>query len=112
MSICTRWWIRHYLKCQAQQTSRLTVRWPIISMSLPKRPVIAVTVDCSGSFAVTPRASTYILLFPDRFSRRADMFAFTAVEFTADGTANILINRYVSIWRSTHSMLSNNGIQS
>ena len=28
MSICTRWWLRHCLKCQARKTSRLTVRWP------------------------------------------------------------------------------------
>ena len=97
MSICTRWWIRHYLKCQAQQTSRLTVRWPIISMSLPKRPVIAVTVDCSGSFAVTPRASTYILLFPDRCSRRADMFAVIAVELISEVITNINTHRYITV---------------
>ena len=32
MSICTRWWLRHCLKCQARKTSRLTVRWPVIWM--------------------------------------------------------------------------------
>ena len=43
MSICTRWWLRHCLKCQARKTSRLTVRWPIISMSLPEGPGITVS---------------------------------------------------------------------
>ena len=70
MSICTRWWLRHCLKCQARKTSRLTVRWPVISMPLPEGPGIAVT----------PRGNTYILLFTDRFSRRAGMYAVTAAE--------------------------------
>ena len=36
MNVCTRWWLRHCLKCQARKTSRLTVHWPIISMPLPE----------------------------------------------------------------------------
>lgn len=55
---------------------------------------------------VTPRGNTYILLFTDRFSRRADMFAVTAAKFTAAGTANTLINRYIPRQRcprSTHT---------
>ena len=32
MNVCTRWWLRHCLKCQARKTQRLTFRWPIISM--------------------------------------------------------------------------------
>ena len=70
MSICNQWWLRHCLKCQARKTSRLTVRWPVISMPLPEGPGIAVT----------PRGNTYILLFTDRFSRRAGMYAVTAAE--------------------------------
>ena len=42
---------------------------------------------------VTPRGNTYILLFTDRFSRRGDMFPVTAAKFTAEGTANILVNQ-------------------
>ena len=30
MNVCTRWWLRHCLKCQSRKTLRLTVRWPII----------------------------------------------------------------------------------
>ena len=46
--------------------------------------------DYFDPLPVTPRGSTYILLFTDRFSRRADMCPATAAEFTAEGTANIL----------------------
>ena len=95
MRICTRLWIRHCLKCEALKTSRLTVRWPVISMLLPEGPGIAVSVDYVGPLPVTRRGNTYILLFTDRFSRRADMYAVTAAEFTAEGTANIFINRYI-----------------
>ena len=98
MSIYTRWWLRHCLKCQARKTSRLTVRRPVISMPLPEGPGIAVRVDYFAPFPVTPRSNTYILLFTDRFSRRADMYAVTAAESTAEGTANILINRYIPLW--------------
>ena len=97
MSISTRWWLRHCLKCQARKTSRLTVLWPVISMPLPEGPGIVVSVDYFGLIPVTPRGNTYILLFTDRFSHRADMYTVTAAEFTAEGTANILINRYIPL---------------
>ena len=106
MSIFTWWWLRHCLKRQARKTSRLTVRWPVISMPLPKGLDIAVSVDNFGPLPVTPRGNTYILFFTDRFSRRADMYAVTAAEFTAEGTANILINRYTPLWGCPSSILS------
>ena len=47
-NICTRRWLLHYLECQARKISRLTVRWPIISMPRPEGPGINVSVDyCS-----------------------------------------------------------------
>ena len=58
-----------------------------------------------------PRGNTYILLFTDRFSRRTDMFAVTAAEFTAEGTANIFINRYISLWGCPRRVLLDNGLQ-
>ena len=60
---------------------------------------------------VTPRGNTYIFLFTDRFSRRADMFVVTTAEFTAEGTANILINRYIPLWGCPRNILSDNGLQ-
>ena len=63
-------------------------------MPLPEGPGVAVSVDYFGPLPVTPRGNTYILLFNDRFSRQADMFAVTAAEFTAEGTANILDQCY------------------
>ena len=67
-------------------------------MLLPEGPGIAVSVRYVGPPPVTPRGNIYILLFTDRFSRRANMYVVTAAEFTADGTANILINRYIPLW--------------
>ena len=111
MNICNRWWLRHCLKRQAQKISRLTARSPIISMPLPEGPDIAVSVDYFGPLPVTPRGNTYILFLTDRFSRRVDMFAVTAAEFAAEGTANILINRYIHLWGCPRSILSDNGLQ-
>ena len=111
MSVCTRWWLRHCLKCPARKTPRLTVRWPIITMPLPEVPGIAVSVDYFGPLPVTPRGNTYSLLFTDRFSRRADMFPVTAVEFTAKGTANVLVNQYIPLWGCPRTILSDNGLQ-
>ena len=68
-------------------------------------------MDYFGPLPVTPRGNTYIFLFTDRFSHRADIFAVTAAEFTSEGTANILINRYVPLWECPHSILSDNGLQ-
>jgi len=75
MDICTKWWIRHCLRCQARKSSRQTVRWPILSLPLPSGPGVSVSVDYFGPLPTTPRGNAYILLFTDRFSRRADMYA-------------------------------------
>ena len=111
MNVCTRWWFCHCLKRQARKTRRLTIIWPIISMSLPEGPGIAVGVDYFGSFPITPRGNTYILLFTDRFSRRAYMFPVTAADFTAEGTANTLVNQYIPSWGCPRTILSDNGLQ-
>ena len=80
-------------------------------MLLPEGPGVAVSVDYVGPLPVTPRGSTYILLFTDRFSRRADMFPVTTAEFTAEGTANILVNQCIPLWRCPRTILSDNGLQ-
>ena len=58
-----------------------------------------------------PRGNTYILLITDRFSHRADMFAVTAAEFTAEGTANTLVNQCSPLWGCPRTILSDNGLQ-
>ena len=65
--VCTPRWLRPYLKGKARKTPRLNVRWPIISMPLPERPGVAVSVDYFSPLPITPRSNTYILLFTDRF---------------------------------------------
>ena len=97
MEVCTKWWVRRCLKCQARKTSRQTIRWPTLSVPLPNSPGISISVDYFGPLPTTARGNSYILLFTDRFSRRADMFAVTAAEFTAEGTANILVNRFIPL---------------
>ena len=80
-------------------------------MLLPGGPGVAVSVDYFGPLPVTPRGNTYVLLFTDRFSRRADVFPVTAGEFTAEGTANILANQYIPLWGCRRTILSDNGLQ-
>ena len=111
MEACTKWWVRRCLKCQARKTSRQTVRWPILPISLPNSPGVAVSVDYFGPLPITARGKSYILLFTDRFSRRADMFAVTTAEFTAEGTANILVNRFIPLWGCPSTLLSDNELQ-
>ena len=66
-------------------------------MPLPEGSEVAVSVDYVGPLSVISRGNTYILLLNDHFSRRADMFPVTAAEFTAEGTANILVNQYIPL---------------
>ena len=40
-----------------------------------------------------------------------DMFAVTAAEFTAEGTASILVNRFIPLWGCPPTLLSDNGLQ-
>ena len=53
----------------------------------------------------------YILLFTDCFSRRTDMYATTEAQFTASGTSDILVDRYIPRWRCPVTLLSDNGLQ-
>ena len=80
-------------------------------MPLPQGLGIAISVDYFGSLPVTPRGNTYILLITDWFSRRADMFAVTAAEFTAEGAANVLVNQYIPRRGCPRTILSDNGLQ-
>ena len=52
-----------------------------------------------------------MLLFTNRFSRRADIYAVTAAEITLEGTANILINRYTPLGGCPRSIRLDNGLQ-
>ena len=81
-------------------------------MPLPEGPGVAISVDYFGPLPVTPRGNTYILLITDRFSRLADMFPVTAAEFTAEGTANVLVNKYIPLWGCPRTTLSDNGLHS
>ena len=80
-------------------------------MPLPEGPGAAVSVGYFRPLAVTPRGNTYILLFTDRFSPRADIFSVTAAKFTAEGTANILVNQYIPLWGCPRTILSDNGLR-
>ena len=111
MDRSVRWWLRSCLVCQARKISRQTTRWPEIAMPLPQGPGILVGVDFFGPLPVTAKGNSYILLFTDRFSRRADMFAVTAAGFTAKGTANVFVNQYMTKWGCPTTLLSDNGMQ-
>ena len=110
MSICTRWWLRHCLQCQAQTSSRQTVRWPIISLPLLSGTGVAVSVDYFAPPPFTPRGNCHTLLFTDGFGRRAGMYAVSAEEVTAEGTADILVNKYIPLWGYPVSLLSDKGL--
>ena len=81
-------------------------------MPLPEGPSVAVIDNyVVGPLPVTSRGNTYILLFTNRFSRPTDMFPVTAAEFTAECTANILVNQYIPLRGCPCTILSDNGLQ-
>ena len=80
-------------------------------MPLPNTPGVFGSVDYFGPLPTTARENSYILLFTDRCSRRADMIAVTAAGFTAGNTVNILVNRFIPLWGCPSTLLSDNGSQ-
>lgn len=106
MTICTRCWLRNCLEDLARKTPRLTVSWFTISTPLPAGPGIAIIVNYFGPLRATPRGNIYILIFTKRFSHRPDtLFAVATAEFTAEGTADVLVNRFIPLWRRPRSIL-------
>ena len=57
-----------------------------------------VSVDYFGPLPLTRPGNSYILLFTGRFSHRADMYAVSDAEFTAEGAADILVDKYMLLW--------------
>ncbi|CAB1111268.1 unnamed protein product [Ectocarpus sp. CCAP 1310/34] len=80
------------------------------SSSTPEGPGTVAGVDFFRPLPVTAKGNSYFLLFTDRFSRRADMSAVTAAEFTARGTAHIFVNQYMTKWGCPTTLLSDNGL--
>ena len=73
----------------------------------PCRPALVLqsALTYFGPLPVTPKGNSYVLLFTDRFRRRGDMYAVSAAEFTAEGTADILDNnKYIPLWRCPDSL--------
>lgn len=77
MDISARWWIRRFLHRQACNSSRQTFCRRTLFLSLLNSADITFSVDYFGPLSLTPRDNLYILIFTDRCSRRADMFAVT-----------------------------------
>lgn len=111
MKACTKWWARCYFMCQAGDTFRQALRCPVLSIPLPKRPDVSISVDYVGAFLIKAGGNSVILFFIDHFGRHADTYVVIAAEFPAEGTANILVNRFVSLWKSLSTLLSDNGSQ-
>ena len=109
MEACTKWWVRRCLNAtRVKPPARLFAGQ---SSPSPTSPGVAVSVDYFGPLPIMARENSYILLFTGRFSRRPDMFAVTAAEFAAEGTANILVNRCIPLWGCPSTVLSDNGPQ-
>ena len=109
MSPSVKWWIRHFLVCQAAKTSRRAPRWPLISLPLPSWPGEMVSFDISGPLPKTRNGSKYVLLIVDLFSRHAEPYTFTAEEKTAKGCASTSANEYVTRWGCPKLLLSDKG---
>lgn len=106
MEAYTKWWARRCLKCQALKTSRQTVCCRVLPMSLPNSPGIFISVDYFEPLPTTARGNSFVVLFTDQFSHRADMLTVTAVKFTAEGPVNILVNRLITLWGWPSTLLS------
>ena len=75
------------------------------------KPEHIITLASTVPLPTTARGNTYILLFTDRFSRHASMYAVTAADFTAAGTADILVHDYIKHYGCPKRLLSDNGPQ-
>ena len=109
MDVSARWWISRCLHCQPHKSSRHAIHWPILSLPLLNGPGITVSVDFFGSLPRTSRRNVHILLFTDRFSRRANMCVVSAAQITAAGTTDLLLNKYVRLWGCPVTLISDNG---
>lgn len=86
-----RWWVRRCLTRQARKTSRQAVRWPIIPTQLPNEP--GEFLGLLWTLPTTEQCTKYTVLFTDGFSRHASMHALPEPGFTAEGSADMLVNQ-------------------
>ena len=61
MAESIKWWIRRCYTCQARTSTRLTVRWPLISLPLPTRPgQMMVSFDLLGALPTTTSTPSWL----------------------------------------------------
>lgn len=90
----------------------MCVRSPVINIPLPDIPGEAMSLDYFGPLPTTSDRNEHILLITDCFiSRRASMYAVCIAQFTALGTADILVNDCIPNWGCSKSLLTDNGMQ-
>ena len=97
-------------KCKKDsRPSRQTARWPCTFAASAVRPWHCDQRRLLRPPPGYPHGDSYVPCFTDRFSRRADKYAVS--EFTAEGTAEILMNKYFPLWGCPVCLLSDSGLQ-
>lgn len=74
-------------------------------------PGLVFGVDFFEPLLLTTRGCAHILLFTVRFTRRADMSAVAAADFTTKGAASIFVNLYITLWGFPSTIMSDNSPQ-
>ena len=84
-------------RAKARKTFRLAPRWPLILLTSPAGPAVAVIVDHLSPRQVKPCGDMYlyIFFFAGCVGRRAGMLAVTGTDFTVEGTTSALICMFI-----------------
>lgn len=75
MAESVRWWIRRCYACRASESTRQTVRWPLMLLPLPSRPGQMLSFDPLGMLPTTAMGTKNVFLVVDSFGRHASAYA-------------------------------------
>ena len=97
MEVCTKWWVRRCLICRARKISRQTIPWPTSPFLCPIAPEYPSVLTVLG--LCRSQLEEILAFFSSRtVSASGRICSFTSAEFTAESTANILVNHFTPLW--------------
>lgn len=111
MADSVKWWIRRCYTCQARKSARSTIRWPLVSLPLPRRPGQTVSSDLLGPLPETKNGNVHLILIENIFGRHAEGYAMTKDQKIARGCVSRIVNDYTPRWGCPHTFSSDRGTE-
>jgi hypothetical protein len=105
----TAYWVTHCVPCQARKRDGRRSFWPLVWRDRPRAPFDTVAIDYFGRLPASGGGHVYILVVQCVHSKWVELYAVTADQATAEGTAQLLVDQFCTRHGPPRAILSDRG---